>query len=82
MHMMGYGAAGLGWLWGDPLVGIVMLAGAAGFVVWLIRALFFNGRTDERDIYRPNPLAELQLRLARGEITPGDYEELRAHLRE
>ncbi|NMP21566.1 SHOCT domain-containing protein [Sulfobacillus harzensis] len=79
--MMGLlGAGGFAGMWIMGLFGLLILAGVIVLIVWAIRALL-PPRSSEP--WRSNdPLAQLQLRLARGEITPDVYEELRAHLRD
>lgn len=78
--MMGFGGGGgLVGMWLMGLLGLLMVAGVIVLVVWAIRALL-----PPRLAVAPStdPLSHLQLRLARGEITPDEYEELRAHLRD
>lgn len=77
--MMGLvGAGGLVGMWIMGLFGLLILAGAIVLIVWAIR---LPSRVSEFG-RSPEPLAQLQLRLARGEITPNEYEALRDHLHE
>lgn len=78
--MMGYGVSGgLGWMWIMGLFGLMVLAGVVVLVIWAVRALW----PDHRATMPSNePLAQLKLRLARGEISPDEYESLRAHMRD
>ncbi|HBQ95000.1 MAG: SHOCT domain-containing protein [Firmicutes bacterium] len=82
--MMGWGfasgfhGAGMAWmaLFGLLLLGAVILGMFAG-IKYIIRGYSSasgNGSSD--------PLKQLKMRLARGEITPDEYEMLRAHLRD
>lgn len=80
--MMGFGGGGgLAGMWLMGLLGLLMVAGLIVVVVWAIRALL-PPRPAATPSPGTDPLAHLQLRLARGEITPNEYEELRAHLRD
>ena len=78
--MMGYGVSGgLGWMWIMGLFGLLVLAGVVVLVIWAVRTLWPDRRST---LASDDPLAQLKLRLARGEITQEDYETLRAHLRD
>ncbi len=80
--MMGFGGgSGLAGMWLMGLFGLLMVAGLIVLVVWAIRTLL-PPRSAESRSPSADPLVHLQLRLARGEITPDEYEELRAHLRD
>jgi uncharacterized membrane protein len=81
-HMGGWG--GLGWLgWLGPLFGLLLLAGLIGLLVlgavWLVR------RTGQPAAAVPQsgaePLEIARRRLAAGEITSREFEELRDKLR-
>ncbi|MDA8194449.1 MAG: SHOCT domain-containing protein [Thermaerobacter sp.] len=80
--MMGFnwGGAWVG-LWFMAIFGLAVLAGVILLVAWAVRAAGAGGSKRGASA-AGNPLTELQLRLARGEITPDEFEELRAHLRE
>ncbi len=72
----------VGWGWGaGPVTGILIMAGVVVALVWAFRAAR-PGRLHSLPPNLSDPLHELQMRLARGEITSDEYEELRAHLRE
>ena len=80
--MMGFGVdGGLAGMWIMGLFGLLILAGVIVLIVWAIRALIPANRPGP-SAAAVDPLTQLQLRLARGEITPDEYEELRAHLRD
>ena len=76
--MMAYAIRG--WVWAIPMIVLVVLTGAVAFGLGMARGA--QTRRAEKRRTPPDALGELQLRLARGDITPDDYEELRAHLRE
>ncbi len=78
--MGGIGVNGFTGMWIMGLFGLLSLAGVIVLIVWAIRALL-SPRVSET-MRSSDPLGLLQLRLARGEITPDEYEELRAHLRD
>ncbi len=79
--MMGFGVGGgLAGMWIMGLFGLLILVGVIVLIVWAIRALIPANRPGPSAAV--DPLTQLQLRLARGEITPDEYEELRAHLRD
>ena len=77
-HMGGW--AGLGWL--GPLFGLSLFVGLIGLLVvgtvWLVR------RTAQRPVMATqtgqNPLELARRRLATGEITPDEFEDLRQRL--
>ncbi len=76
--MMGFGVGhGFGWMMGAG--GLLLMAIVVGL---LVRVGGMAGRDRVRASLPPTPQEELKFRLARGEITPDDYEELRAHLRD
>ncbi len=80
--MMGFGVGGgLAGMWIMGLFGLLILAGVIALIVWAIRALIPANRPGS-SAAAVDPLTHLRLRLARGEITPDEYEELRAHLRD
>ncbi|PSR30391.1 MAG: hypothetical protein C7B46_17985 [Sulfobacillus benefaciens] len=80
--MMGFGVGGgLAGMWIMGLFGLLILAGVIVLIVWAIRALIPANRPGP-SAAAVDPLTQLRLRLARGEITPDEYEELRAHLRD
>ena len=82
MAMMGFGGgSGLAGMWLMWLFGLLMMAGLIVLVVWAIHTLL-PPRSAGSLSPSTDPLVHLQLRLARGEITPDEYEELRAHLRD
>lgn len=72
---------GGGWFWGVLMMAILLLAVVA--IVWLI------ARTTNPTPASPHPGADasfrarevLGVRLANGEITPAEYQELLSHLR-
>jgi uncharacterized membrane protein len=74
------GWAGLGWL--GPLFGLSLFVGLIGLLVvgtvWLVR------RTAQRPVMNTqtgqNPLELARRRLATGEITPDEFEDLRQRL--
>ncbi len=69
---------GMGWGWGMwLLMGVGMIAFWV-VVIFVIRALL-PGRGGSKDAAaaRPDPLTLLKERLARGEITPEEYEQRR-----
>lgn len=81
-HMGGWGGLGLlGWL--GPVFGVVLFVGLTGLLalgaVWLVR------RTGQPVAAVPQsgaePLEIARRRLAGGEITPDEFEELRDRLR-
>lgn len=77
-HMGGWG--GLGWL--GPVFGLVLLAGVIGLLVvgalWLARSA--GQRPATALATRSEPLAIAQRRLAAGDITAREFEELREQL--
>lgn len=79
--MMGFGFGG-GWATMGIMgaFGLLILAGVIVLIVWAIRVLL-PPRPSDTSSRAIDPLAQLQLRLARGEITLDEYEEIRAHLR-
>jgi putative membrane protein len=80
--MMGFGGGGsLAGMWLMGLFGLLMVAGVIVLVVWAIRAVL-PPRPAAAPSPATDPLVHLQLRLARGEITPDEYEEIRAHMHE
>lgn len=80
--MMGVGVgSGLAGMWIMGLLGLLTLAGVIVLIVWAIRTLIPANRSRVTD-GSGDPLTQLQLRLARGDITPDEYEELRSHLRD
>ena len=80
--MMGFGVGGsFAGMWITGLFGLLILAGVIVLIVWTIRALIPDRRYGTSTPLA-DPLVQLQLRLARGEITPDEYETLRAHLRD
>ncbi|MCL5972531.1 MAG: SHOCT domain-containing protein [Firmicutes bacterium] len=80
--MMGFGVSGgLAGMWIMGLLGLLILVGVIVLIVWAIRALIPANRSGA-PAAAVDPLTQLQLRLARGDITPDEYEELRAHLRD
>ncbi len=80
--MMGFGGGGsLAGMWLMGLFGLLMVAGVIVLVVWAIRAVL-PPRPAASPSPSTDPLVHLQLRLARGEITPDEYEEIRAHMHE
>lgn len=80
--MMGFGVGGsVAGMWAMGLFGLMVFVGVIGLIVWAIRAWGPANRLGPPNA-SVDPVTELQLRLARGEITPDEYEELRAHLRD
>ena len=80
--MMGFSVGGgFAGMWIMGLFGLLILAGVIVLIVWAIRVLL-PPRPSDPSLRSTDPLNQLQLRLARGEITPDEYEELRAHLRD
>ena len=75
--------AGLGWL--GPLFGLVLLAGLIGLLVigsvWLVRRNTQQPVTAPQTGPQDKPLDIARRRLAAGEITPAEFEELRDRLR-
>ncbi|CAB1129826.1 SHOCT domain-containing protein [Candidatus Hydrogenisulfobacillus filiaventi] len=78
----------MGWVWGNAFggwwwMGLLHLAWVTGIILLLVWAVPRILRRSGGPAETPpaDPLAQLKLRLARGEITPDEYEELRAHLR-
>ncbi|HXF82032.1 MAG TPA: SHOCT domain-containing protein [bacterium] len=69
MHMGGWYGRPWGWGWGGLLVLALVVVGA----ILIARGLLDRGGSDEA-------LAILRQRLARGEITPEQYEELKRTL--
>lgn len=76
--MMGYNA-GLGGMWTMGLFSLLTLAGLLVLAIWAMRTFIPGNRNTASPI---DPLTQLKARLARGEITPDEYEEIRAHLHE
>ncbi|WP_406677677.1 SHOCT domain-containing protein [Moorella sp. ACPs] len=73
-----YGNWGMGlWMlvWWVLVIGILVLA-----VYGLVS--LFNRRTGQQPALRPDPLAILKERYARGEITTDEYHRMREELRE
>ncbi|MCA1781352.1 MAG: SHOCT domain-containing protein [Dermatophilaceae bacterium] len=63
-----------GWMW------LVMGAGTLAFwvvVVLVVRALLPNGGPQNNEAQRPDAVTLLKERLARGEVTPEEYEQRR-----
>lgn len=80
--MMGFGVGGsVTGMWIMGLFGLLVFVGVIGLIVWAIRAWVPTNRLGPPTA-SADPLTQLRLRLARGEITPDEYEELRAHLRD
>ena len=80
--MMGFGVSGGGvWMGVMGLFGLLVLGGVVALIFGAMRAAFPANRAGSVSA-SADPLAQLKLRLARGEITPDEYEELRAHLRD
>lgn len=77
---MGWIGGGFASMWIMGFFGLVTLAGIIVLLVWANRAV--PTRHGPELGRSPEPLAQLQLRLARGEITPDECEVLRAHLRD
>lgn len=77
--MMGWDTGGYAGMGIMGIFGLLILAGIIVLIVWAIRSGARVRSTAAGSVNEP--LAELQLRLARGDITPDEYEELRAHLR-
>jgi len=88
---MGWGCSGLGWggwgAWGGlGLVGLILngvlvlglLAILGGGTVWLVRRLGRGGPVPEA---RTDPLEIARRRLAAGEITLAEFEEIKDRLR-
>lgn len=79
-HMGGW--SGLGWL--GPLFGLVLLAGLIGLVV--LGALWMARSGDQRPATagptHSEPLAIAQRRLAAGEISRAEFEDLRNTLKQ
>lgn len=78
--MMGFGTGGgSASMWIMGVFGLLIAIGVIALVAWAIRSLVPRSRVSATGT---DPLTQLQLRMARGEITPDEYEELRAHLRD
>ena len=79
-HMGGWG--GLGWL--GPLFGLLLLAGVIGLLVlgavWLARS--GDRRPATASPTHSDPVAIARRRLAAGEITRAEFEDLRDALRQ
>ena len=67
-------------MWVMGLFGLIILAGVIVLIVWAIRTML-PSRSSDTAQHDANPLLQLQGRLARGEITPAQYEEIREQLR-
>ena len=77
--MMGYGFDGpLGWL--GMVIGMVVHLAFVGLIVlatiWMFRAVF-PGKPDD---HAPNALEILQQRLAKGELSRDEYQQLKQDL--
>ena len=66
-----------GWMW------LVMGAGTLVFwvvVILVVRALLPNRGLQSSEAQRPDAVTLLKERLARGEVTPEEYEQRRRHI--
>lgn len=72
MYMMGGMHYYAGWNWLSVLVPAVLLIGGLGAIIYALVKRPDSGRTEEDQI--------LRLRLAKGEITPEEYDLLREKL--
>ncbi len=80
--MMGFDSSSAAvWMWLMGLFGLLFLGGIVWLLIWTVRTLFSPNRLASTPA-SADALSELKLRLARGEITPDEYETLRAHLQD
>jgi putative membrane protein len=76
--MMGYGVAGggAGWIW--MIGGLAVMVGLVVLIVWAVSRANHAGSV--QDPARPAPIDILRERLARGEITPEEFEQAKKAL--
>ncbi|WP_248606211.1 SHOCT domain-containing protein [Limimaricola hongkongensis] len=67
-HMMGWGSGGFGMIFG-PVLWLIVLGLVVAGVIWLVRRLDEGAGPGRKS----GALAELDLRLARGEIDTEEY---------
>ncbi len=78
--MMGYGGFGMGYGgWLMVFFGLLVVAGLVVLIVWAVNRPWGAG---EPLRVPQDPETVLKLRLARGEITPAEYEDRIQHLRD
>jgi uncharacterized membrane protein len=84
--MMGFGCNGMGMGWGGGILGWIvpllfwgiLLVGLVIGILWLVRRL---GRTSSGTTSTEQPLDAARRRLALGEITIGEFDEIAQRLR-